>query len=419
MQNLSILFWQRTNGNIDKKMPIICRITTDGERVEVTTDVEIENRKWNQKGQKINGSSQEAFIGNSLLTQLKNDINEIVSNLKRDDILITAKTIKYKLSGGDNANKKYTLLNAYKEELDRMTSLKGNGYAEGSVVGMSTSLRNMEYYLSNVLKAGDLFVHQVDYKFIKEFEGWGTSSICKIDKRIKKRWKGTTIVKEMTTLRKIITEYLKRGIIKDNPFLNYVFKRDKPTFKFLTEEELKLIEDLKFSTDEYKLEIVRDVFIFSCYTGLAYADVRELNQDHLIKDINFGLCIAKDRVKTKTEIYVPLLEKPLSIINKYKDDELCQIKGLLLPIGYLRDYNSRLDIIAKKCNINKKVTTHVARHTAATLFLNNGIPEEIVCKAVGLASVAILKSTYGKLHNNTVTKHFSILNENLKKVSGV
>lgn len=407
MQNISILFWQRKNDDADKKSSVICRITVNSERVEITTEVETENRKWNQKGQKVNGSSEEAYIANRLLNQLKNNINNTLADLNREEVLVTAKLLKYKLSGGDKNNKKYSLLNTYQ------STMQNNDLAHGTLLGINSSYLNMKHYVNNILNTEDIFLNQVDYKFIKEFEEWGKNSMCKISSRIKKKWKTGTIIKEMGILRKIMTEARNLGVVDHNPFMNYTIKKEKAVHRFLTEEELEIIEEHIFNEDEKVLEVIRDIFVFSCYTGLAYADLKELNSQHLVIDLNYGVCISKKRVKTSIDIYVPLLDKPKNILAKYKDDQ-----GKLLPTIYNNGHNRYLDVIAKKCQINKKITTHVARHTAATYFLNNNIPEEVICKAIGLSSLAILRSTYGKLHDNTVTKHFSILNENIKKASG-
>jgi integrase len=404
MQNIFIYFWRRHYKDSDKRVSVYCRITVNGQRVNFATDVKVENRFWDQAYQLVKGTTPEAIIANRALVQLRNRINDTCSDLRKKNVLITPKAIKKELDGGTRLDEPATLLASYKRVVDRM---KGGEYAQSSITKISRSYSGLVFFITKILGRRDITFEDVNYKFIKDFEDWSMSEGV-FHGRSKKRWKTNYFISELSIIKRLVEEAFKMGIITSTPFVGYTMKRDSATFKFLTEGEVKAIDDIVFSDGQKNLEEARDVFIFCCYTGLAFADVHGLKKDAIVDNSEFGMCINKDRQKSKVEIFVPILDKPKNIIQKY-ENEFSESKNVLPVIPY-HSYREALSSIERLSGIKKPIKSHVARHTAATYFLNNNIPEEVVCKALGLSSVTVLRSTYGKFLNNTVAKHFKILN---------
>ncbi|MFY7918741.1 MAG: site-specific integrase, partial [Chryseotalea sp.] len=176
-------------------------------------------------------------------------------------------------------------------------------------------------------------------------------------------------------------------------------------------EELDSIIEKKFSIE--RLKQVRDIFIFCCYTGLAYADVQKLSRDEITTGIDGEKWIWTSRQKTDTATRIPLLPQALEIINRYKDEPSCLNKGRLLPVLSNQKMNGYLKEIADACGITKKMTFHTARHTfATTVTLSNGVPIETVSKMLGHRN---LKTTqhYAKILDIKVGADMRVLRERL------
>lgn len=413
MHKISVLFWRRHSKDDLKEASVICRITVDGDRQEFPTSIKVINNNWNQKKQRVRGTSDEANAANRMLDQIKNDINNACVDLKRSETEITARSIIYEIGGGTKADKKYTILSLYKQEIEKKQRLKGVEFSLGTIRNTISFHRSMETFLKQHLKVDDLSILKVDYDFITQFEHWGKTT--ELPKRKKTKWTTNSLSNNMGMLKTILEECFKKGIIKSNPFINYSIKRVVTPYRFLTMEEVEKIEALTFTEKEQKLEIARDCFVFCCFTGLAFVDTKKLSYENLIEDPQYGPCISTERQKTGIEVFVPLLDKPMKILEKYKYHPTSVKRGALLPMCSMTHYNEYLSKIQAKAGIEKKIRSHVGRHTAATYFLNNEIPEEIVCKALGIETVAVLRDTYGKLLNKTVSMHFNALNNRNKE----
>jgi integrase len=415
MHKISVLFWRRHSKNDLKESAVVCRITVDGVREEFSTPVKVINNNWNQKKQRVRGTSDEANTYNRMLDQIKIDINNICLDMKREHMEVTAAAIVFELAGGTKKDKKFTILSLYKQEVERKEKLLGIEFSKGTVFNAHSFYKNMLNFVNGHLKVDDVPISKVDYSFITSFENWGRTA--ELPKRRKTKWSVNSLSNNLTFLKSILEECFKKGIIKTNPFINYSIKKESTSFRYLTVEEVEKIEALTFTEDEWREEMARDFFVFCCFTGLAYADTKGLSYENLLEDSEFGFCISTNRQKTNNAVFVPLLDKPLRIIEKYKHHPKAVRKGKLLPMFAITQYNAFLGKIQTKAGIDKKIRSHVGRHTAATYFLNNDIPEEVVCKALGIESVAVLRGTYGKLLNKTVSIHFNALNNRNKQVT--
>lgn len=410
MRNVYICFFRRTSKDCDKKESVYCRITVDGLRAEFSTGVKIQNRLWDQSSQLIKGTSLDALIGNRVFIDLRNQINEIAQTLTKRGIVITAKIIHQELDGGNKVEHPTTLLASYKKEIERKQSQIGSNYTKSSLDKINQSYKGLEFFVTKIIGKKDLHFADVDYKFIKSFENWAYTEGM-FHGRSKKRWKTNYFIGEISIIKRLVEDAFKMGIIPSSPFVGYSPKREPAVFKFLSQTEVELIESVVFNESQKHLEETRDIFIFCCYTGLAFADVYGLSKDALVQNEDFGLCINKNRQKSNVEIFVPVLDKPRNIIAKY--ESIFSEAQNILPLIPYHKYREALKEIEVIAQIKKPIKSHVARHTAATYFLNNNIPEEVTCRALGLSSVTVLRSTYGKFLNKTVAKHFMGLKNNI------
>jgi site-specific recombinase XerD len=195
------------------------------------------------------------------------------------------------------------------------------------------------------------------------------------------------VMKHLERLRKMINLALQMEWIDKNPFLAYRLKFEKVDRDYLTKQELAKIEAKDFEMP--RLELVKDLFIFSCYTGLSYIDVSNLKQENIVTGIDEEKWIVTSRQKTNTVVKMPILPKALAVLEKYADHPKSLADRTLIPTFSNQKLNSYLKEIADLCGIKKHLTFHTARHTfATTVTLSNGVPIESVSKMLGHTKLA-------------------------------
>jgi integrase len=431
MEKLYILFWlNKSKSDSPKNVPIYCRITVSKpgakeDRKEISTGKFIEQDRWEyaveKKGkkvlmndQRVRGSKNDAILINRHLDNMKNKIDSIFQDLERKKEMISASKIKSIYTGrGENV---HTILSVYRAEIDRKQELVEKGLLEQTyITTLESKYNNLEAFIIDYYKTNDYFLHQIDYTFLKNFEHWG-----KTKKEVKKGnqvftrrvWVHNTAMDNLKRLKEVTNECWKRGWIIKDPFISTDVSFDKSKFKFLEEEELQTIESKDFGDE--RLNQVRDIFVFCCYTALAFADVLALTEDNLTKHPDGTISILKERKKTAEPAYIPLLDKAKAILEKYKNDEFCIANKRLLPVMNYNNYNDHLkNDIARIAGIKKHLTTHVARHTAATFLLNNGVPGRTICEIMGITSEKVLNEVYGKLLKKKVNSDIRLLQSSL------
>jgi integrase len=433
MQKVSVLFWLNRSKNNNGKAPIYCRITVDGKRapelstgkfLETTVDKEgnVKCKRWDYEAekngkkiltndQKVLGSQEDAILINRHLASMRNSIDKIIQTLEANGEMVSAAKVNSMLTG--SGSNKHTLIECYKEHLKRMEELIGNGFTKTTHEQAVCRMGSLEIFVKEFYKTEDVYLSQVNREFIENFSHWGrTKTGFYPQSKIKiKPWNHNTSVKHLACLKTITDQCLAKKWIKDDPFQGMNLVYDKPKFKFLTEEELALIEETEIELE--RLSVIKDVFLFCCYTSLEYSAVYALTEDNIVKGINGQISVMRDRNKTENTAYIPLLDKAKAILKKYEDNPYCLSTGKLLPVKSNSTYNQYIKEVAKLCGIKKNLTTHVARHTAATFLLNNEVSEVSVCDIMGLSSTKVLRSTYGKLLRKTVHKEITKLQERL------
>src|SRR5690606_18608365 len=261
-----------------------------------------------------------------------------------------------------------------------------------------TAKKHVEDYIQSNYHVKDLNVKDINHKFISGFEYYLKTT---------RKCSHNTAIKYITNFKKIIRIAYANDWISKDPFLHWKAKLKIVDREFLTKTEIKRIYEKKFPAD--RLNQVKDIFIFSCFTGLAYADVKKLTKKDVVIGIDSQNWIKTKRTKTDTRSNIPILAIPQEIINKYEASQESRDTDLLLPVLSNQKMNAYLKEIADLCGISKNLTFHLARHTfATTVTLTNGVPIESVSKMLGHKSLRTTQH-YAKILDKKVSDDMNAL----------
>lgn len=401
---VSILFYaKRAKVNANGLFPIYTRITVNGKRIEMSTGRFIDPSKWSTSAGKMKGQSEEARSVNRQLDMLKVKIIDIQMEFMHQNIPITAKAFKSKLLGLDE--KQRMLIPIFKDHNKKIEALVGKEYAPGTLERYKTSLKHTIDFLEWKYKVSDIDILKINHAFITEYEFYLRSV---------RNCNNNTAVKYIKNFGKIIKICLANNWIDKNPFSNYKAKVREVERVYLTEEEIQKILNKEFATE--RLSLVRDIFLFSCFTGLAYIDVKNLTKSHISLGIDGEKWIFTHRQKTESASKIPILPVTHLIIDKYLDHPQCLNEDRLLPILSNQKMNAYLKEIAGICEINKELTFHIARHTfATTVTLSNGVPIESVSKMLGHKNLRTTQH-YAKVLDRKVSDDMRLLKEKLDNI---
>ena len=354
--------------------PICLRITVNGKRAEIQIKRSVEIDKWNARRECAIGKDRKYLELNHYLETVRTRVLRIHRELEQDDKPITAEILK-KLFYGEKQTPKM-LLEVFKEHNAKYRELIGKDVVKATVLRYERTVRYLEEFLKKEYRLNDIPLCNINREFISNFEFF-----IKTEKSCAQN----TTVKYLKNLKKIITLALTNKWMTDNPFFGVRFKQTQSNREFLSEEELHIIMEKEFNIP--RLEIVRDIFVFCCLSGLAFTDIKHLRPGHITKDPNGEDWIRKPREKTNNMCHIPLLDIPALIAEKYKNNPICVQKNMVLPVPCNQRMNSYLKEIADMCGITKKLTTHCRRHSCAVLLLTLGADIYTVSKILGHRSV--------------------------------
>lgn len=400
-EKITLHFYLRSKKAISTGLlPLYIRLTVNGERLEYSSKKFIEKSKWSDDLSKMKGNSEEARSINNYLDSLKSKIIDIQLSLAHKKEPINIVNFRKHLFGQLDSQR--MLIPIYKDHNNRIESLLGNGYAFGTLERFKISLKHLEEFLVWKLGVKDIPIDRVDFALITDFEFYLRSV---------KNCSNNTAVKYVRNFRKIIKICLSNDWLEKDPFVKYDGKMKEVETEFLTEEEIQSIYNKVFKTQ--RLELVRDIFIFCCFTGLAYVDIKGLKHDHIGIGIDGQKWIFKNRQKTDTKSKIPLLPIAEEIIKKYANNPKCLNEKSILPVLSNQKMNGYLKEIGDLCNISKEITFHMARHTFATsVTLSNGVPIESVSKMLGHKNIQTTQH-YAKVLDKKVSDDMSILRQKL------
>lgn len=396
---ISTLFYAKTaKSNKNGLLPIYQRITVNGERIEMSTSKFIEKAKWNTIAGKIKGSSEEARLINSYLDILKNKVYETEKWMVNNNQEINAQTFKNKLLGIEEKQRKLMLI--FQEHNKRMKELINKEFSINTYKKYETTLAHTKEFLKTQYAINDISIKQIDLAFITDFDFYLRNT---------KNCNNNSTIKYIRNFGKIVKQCYKNGWLERDPFLNYDGKVKEVERTYLTEIEIEALVNKKFQIK--RLELVKDLFLFSCFTGLAYIDVFNLTPANIIIGIDGEKWISTHRQKTESASKIPILPVTQMIIDKYENHPQSSNEDKLLPILSNQKMNAYLKEIAAICNINKELTFHIARHTfATTVTLTNGVPIESVSKMLGHKNLRTTQH-YAKVLDRKVSEDMKILKD--------
>jgi len=376
-----VLFYiKRTKVLKDGTAPVFVRITIKGQRAEFRLQESIIVDHWDTEKGRARGYTKNAKQLNSYLDLVKMELRHHKLVLEEKGKQVTPLALKNAYLGIDDSGK--TILEVFKEHNERCKSLINIDFAPGTYDRYNTCHKHVERFIKNKYKKNDMELHEVTARFVKDFEFY---------LKTERKCAHNTATKYLKNFKKIIRIALANGWLKNDPFSNIKFRLEEVDMDFLTEEELKELRNKKLKFE--RLQQVKDIYVFCCFTGLAFVDVKSLVY-HDIEDKKGKLWIKKKRQKTKNWCHIPLLPPAVELIDKYRDHPKCQKTGYVFPVPSNQKMNAYLKEIADLCGIDKNLSTHTARHTfATTVTLSNQISIEVVSKMLGHSSINMTKHT--------------------------
>ena len=399
--NLSLLFYlKRRNSEKTGQVPVYLRITVDNKRAELATGHQCEPEKWSNAAGKMMGTKESVREFNARLEELQRKIYAIADRLEREEEIITAEGLKMVYLGKTSSHR--MILEIFGEHNRKAKALVGNGFAPGTIERYKTSLKHTKEFIQSKYHVDDLSVVRINHAFIAEYEFYLRSV---------RGCGNNTTVKYLNNFKKITRICLGNGWMIRDPFINHKLRTKIVDRGFLNEQELKRMAEHVFEVQ--RLNTVRDIFLFSCYTGLAYVDVHKLKRQELVTGSDGAFWVHTKRQKTDTPSKIPLLLPAMQLINKYKDHPVCEATGKVFPVSSNQKMNAYLKEIADLCRIDKTLTYHIARHTfATTVTLLNGIPIESVSKMLGHTNIKTTQH-YAKILDIKVAQDMAGLDKKL------
>ncbi|MBL6950508.1 MAG: site-specific integrase [Bacteroidales bacterium] len=399
--NLSILFYLRKSKAKGKsEAPVYMRITLNGNRVDMATHQFALAEKWDSKHGYVKGSKEETRITNTALENLRSKVLKIYNQLEGGGKPVSAEVIRNTLTG--KSKNRHALVEVFKLFNNQLEAKVGHGYSYGTLEKYQATCQKVEKYIRDQYNRSDLFLDELDFQFITNYELYLKSQLNN---------KHNTTSKSVSFLKRIIRYSMHNGWLDKDPFLSFRCPYKDPDRDFLSQDELETLQGKTLVVN--RLAIVRDMYVFSCYTGLPFSDIEKLTPDDITTGIDGERWIIYNRVKTGNRAPIPLLSIPLSIIAKYKDYPVNVNKGRLLPVYSNQKINGYLKEVAAVCGINKNLTFHTARHTfATTVTLTNGVPIETVSKMLGHTSIKTTQ-IYSKVVDTKISQDMKVLKEKL------
>jgi site-specific recombinase XerD len=387
-----------TKGNAKGQFPIYVRLTVNGIRTEFSTKKFIEPHRWLSEACKMKGTTEEARSINSYLDLLKSKVLDIQMELIHKNQELNIDNFKELLFGSEE--KQRMLVPIFKDHNNKIKELVGKEYAPGTLERYTTSLKHTIDFLEWKYKISDIEISKINHAFITDYEFYLRSV---------RNCSNNTAVKYIKNFSKIVKICLANDWLDKNPFANYKAKVKEVERVYLTEKEIQNIIEKDLKND--RLSLVRDIFLFSCFTGLAYIDVKNLTKSHISLGIDGEKWIFTHRQKTESASKIPILPVTQIIIDKYENHPQANGNNILLPILSNQKMNAYLKEIAGLCEIDKELTFHIARHTfATTVTLTNGVPIESVSKMLGHKNLRTTQH-YAKVLDRKVSEDMKILKD--------
>lgn len=362
----------------NKKGLVQIEVTSEGKRKWIGTSVKLYLDQWHEKKKVINSVNSVQL--NALLDGQMAKLNDFILELVRNNQQFDFEKLNAFL---EKSNHSGSFIDFVRTRIEDRTDLEESTRKQHRTLLQSLEKFGKINYMDDLTKANitlyDEFLHQ---------QGIAQPTIYNYHKRLKR----------------YLHEAMKFGLLDADPYVGLHFERGKfEKRKYLTEEELEIIRSCKINMPS--IERVRDLFLFQCFTGLAYADFEKFDFEKDVEERNRKFIVADRRKKTNEDYKIVLLTPAIEILKKY---------DYKLPVISNQQYNIMLKVVAQYAGIDKNITTHMGRHTFAVFALNNGVPIEIVAKMLGHTNIRTTQ-IYAKVLNSEVEKGFALLERKIKK----
>ena len=392
-----LFFLKRDKQKANGMIPLFCRITVDGQETRFGMKCDVNSNFWDVKTGKATGRTTEAVKINALVDNTKVAIFKVYRELQERDNYVTAERVRNVFLGVEA--KQQTLLELYDKHNRERKLLIGVSLCQSTYTSYVRTYERLGDFLRKWYNLSDIPIREIDHEFICNFKAYLVANY---------RLTHNSLTKYLKNLRYIIGIAIQKDYISKNPFINFSMQSQDANRGFLSQEDVEKL--IAFQSKNKKLEQARDLFVFCCFTGLSYSDVANLTEQHIQLSFSDKMWIKGRRQKTDIKYNIPLLNIPQLILKKYADSPLCD---KVLPVPKYHNYRDRLKRITKICEIDKNITSHLARHTfATTIALTKGVPIETVSKMLGHTSIKTTQ-IYAKVINSKISNDMDMLAEKL------
>lgn len=383
--------------------PVYLRVTINGTRSEISTKVYVDPAKWDDRKSQIKGREPRDIRNNKILFDFTTQIYEALDELKNKRFDITAGNIKLALTG--DLFKKTTVIEVYSQYLEYLQVRIGSDFSPASYEIHKTTYDQVLEFLRHEKK---------EHVAIDEFSNPNFHRFEVYLKKFKEN-QHNTVYKKIERFRSMFKWAYEMEIIDKDISRRFKIKKQKKEIIFLTWEELEAIKELDTSIE--RLQVIRDIFVFMCYTGLAFNEVHALKLDHLSRNIQGGYGLIMARKKTQKNIpEIPLLPEALELVRKYENHPKRIREKKLFPVPANQNFNAYLKEIADLAKVEKNITTHTARKTfATTIALRNGMSMEVLSKLLGHSSIRITQESYAEMQQDRIKDEFERLKAKLEQ----
>ncbi|WP_304511385.1 site-specific integrase [Duncaniella muris] len=398
-ENFYLLFYKKSRLLKSGEAAIYMRISCNGTRMEFPTGKSIEPNLWSQTKEKAKGNSKKALDLNEYIDDASIRLFKLFQEMQEDGSVVTARELYNRFFNiGPHKKVERMIIGTFHEHNQECRALMGRDFELGTIKKYETVTRLLQRYIKKKYEAEDLPLTSLDRDFIHGFEMY-----LKIDREQQQN----TVARYMKAVKKITNRALANEWITKNPFAGIKVKTVQTDPTFLSLHELHLIYEHPFTG---ALDVVRDMFIMAAFTGLAFIDISNLRKEHVVTDDDGNMWIRKPRQKTEVVQNIPLLDIPKAILKKYEGNKKAEKKGTLLPVPCNQVMNRYLKEIGTLCGIEKILTTHVARHTYATVTLSQGVRIENVSKMLGHTSIKMTQH-YARVLDSSILEDMQNIRE--------
>lgn len=398
MRLLYFLYQSRMNKN--GQVPVYIRITISGKREQFATGLFINPSSWNSSKQRVRGRNDLSASLNETLSRIETDIRTVYNELCEVFKGVSAKDVRSNYLQEDLPSQ--GLNEVFKEHNEKIAELVGGEYSKETFKVYERTRRNVKEFIKHKWGHKDVRLDRLNRSFAQDYIHF---------LRSEKEHGSSTIHKHLQRLNKVVNYAVTYELIPKNPFRGVQVRKEKKQIQYLTMEEINRIRNKEFGIQ--RIEVVRDLYVFQLFTGLAYRELKNLSYNHISKDEVGQVWISMVRQKSGRAVKFPLLPQAVEILNKYKEHTL-DLSRKALPVPSNQKMNSYLKEIGDLCRIQQPLTTHLARKSfSTTIALANGVPIESLSKLLGHAKIATTLEIYSEVVDSKLSKDLNDLQKKL------